>query len=296
MPSSTPAITIPVSSGQSSHRPRGDYTPAAADYTCHQHWDAYTPEQHALYRQLVQRQMKLNPGRACEPFIAALHAADAAQHIPDYARVSEQLQHATGWQLAAVPGIIPEAAFFSLLAARIFPVTYWIRSPEEFEYIVEPDLFHDFFGHVPLLFNPVFADTMQAFGRGGMHAVALGCTRYWARLYWRTIEFGLIHTADGLRAYGAGILSSPGELLYSLQAPKPQRIAFDLERVLRSQYRIDTFQDCYFVIDSFEQLFDVMTTDFAPLYAQLASLPEYAPDTLLPGERTYPPLPEQSAE
>jgi phenylalanine-4-hydroxylase len=157
-----------------------------------------------------------------------------------------------------VPGLIPEEAFFSLLAERRFPVTDWMRKPEEFDYVVEPDIFHDLFGHVPLLFNPVFADYMQAYGAGGMKASRLDACELLARLYWYTVEFGLIHTPQGLRAYGAGILSSAGELRYSVTSPEPKRVGFDLQRLMRSRYRIDTFQASYFVIDSFQQLFNAV--------------------------------------
>ena len=162
--------------------------------------------------------------------------------------------------------------FFTLLANRKFPVTDWIRKPEEFEYIVEPDVFHDLFGHVPLLFNPVFADHMQAYGAGGLKAHALGACEQLSRLYWYTIEFGLINQADGLRAYGAGILSSSGELVHSVKSAVPNRIALNLLRTMRTRYRIDSYQQTYFVIDSFQQLFDMTAPDFAPLYAQLKSL------------------------
>ena len=159
--------------------------------------------------------------------------------------------------------------FFEHLAHRRFPVTVWLRTPEEFDYIVEPDLFHDFFGHVPLLFDGVYAEHLQAYGRGGLKALPLGGLTYLARLYWYTIEFGLVRSPDGVRAYGAGLLSSAGELPYCIDSDTPRRIAFDPLRMMRTEYRIDAFQDIYFVIDDFEQLLRDTAPDFKPYYTRL---------------------------
>jgi phenylalanine-4-hydroxylase len=279
----------PVTYGKGERPPRGDYARAGADYTMAQNFAGYRPEQHALYAKLYQRQICQMKGLASEEFIASLSALDAAEHIPNLEQVSEKLRKKTGWELAAVPGLIPEEAFFNLLAHRRFPVTEWLRSPEEFDYVVEPDIFHDFFGHVPLLFNPVFADYMQAYGIGGLKASSQSACELLARLYWYTVEFGLIKSDQGLRIYGAGILSSATETQHSLFDAKPNRIAFDLERIMRSEYTIDSFQGTYFVIDSFEQLFDATGPDFSPIYTRLKGLPTYSANTLLPGEKTYPP-------
>lgn len=266
---------------------RGDYSHADANYVVQQDWDAYTPDEHALWRRLYQRQARLLPGRAADVYIESLARLDAEGGIPRFDRVSETLHAATGWRLVAVPGLVPEQTFFEHLAARRFPVTVWLRKPEEFDYIVEPDIFHDFFGHVPLLFNPVFADHLQEYGKGGLKAMPLGGLQYLARLYWYTIEFGLMETAQGLRAYGAGILSSGGEIEYCLTSPKPRRIAFDAERVMRTLYRIDDYQDTYFVIRDFEQLFTETAPDFTPIYARLSQQAPYPADTLLPGEKHW---------
>jgi phenylalanine-4-hydroxylase len=263
---------------------RGDYSRADAQYVVEQDWEAYTPEQHALWRRLYQRQEKLLPGRAASLFIKSLARLDAHEGIPRFEQVSDILQRATGWRLVAVPGLVPDAVFFEHLAARRFPVTVWLRKPEEFDYIVEPDVFHDFFGHVPLLSDPVFADHMQAYGKGGLKAMPLGGLPYLARLYWYTIEFGLIQDPEGLRAYGAGILSSGGEIIHCLSSPKPRRIPFRLERVMRTLYRIDDYQDGYFVIRDFHQLFEETAPDFTPIYARLSQLEPLPADTLLPGE------------
>ena len=263
---------------------RGDYTTADADYVVRQDWEAYTPAQHALWRQLYARQAALLPGRACDAFIANLAKMNAADGIPDFARTSAILSAATGWTLVAVPGLVPEKTFFEHLAARRFPVTVWLREPHEFDYIVEPDVFHDFFGHVPLLFDPVFADHLQEYGKGGLKAMGLNGLTYLARLYWYTIEFGLIDTKDGLRAYGAGLLSSGGEIEHCLSSPKSRRIAFATERVMRTLYKIDSYQETYFVIQGFDQLFAETAPDFTPMYARLQALPALPADSLLDGE------------
>lgn len=263
---------------------RGDYSAADDQYVVAQDWAAYTPAQHALWRRLYQRQAKLLPGRACELFIDSLAQLNAADAIPQFARTSEALFKATGWQLVAVPGLVPDQVFFEHLANRRFPATVWLREPEEFDYIVEPDVFHDFFGHVPLLFNPVFAEHLQEYGKGGLKALTLDGLPFLARLYWYTIEFGLIQSEQGLRAYGAGILSSGGEIDYCLKSPKPKRIAFNLARVMRTLYKIDSYQETYFVIRDFHQLFEETQPDFTPIYASLKRLAPLCADSLLPGE------------
>jgi phenylalanine-4-hydroxylase len=278
----------PVTYGASSRPPRGDYSTARDDYTCDQNWSAYTPAEHALYARLFQRQLKQVPGQACDEYVESLARLGIETEIPRFEDVNRGLRAATGWEIVAVPGLIPEHPFFALLASRRFPVTVWLRKPEEFDYIVEPDVFHDLFGHVPMLFNPVFADYMQAFGQGGLKAEGLHALEYLSRLYWYTVEFGLINTAKGLRVYGAGILSSAGETVYSLTDAKPQRLAFDLQRVLRTPYRIDDYQNVYFVIDSFEQLFAATAPDFTPIYPEIAAQPTL-PMHRLPGEPLFEP-------
>ena len=268
----------PVVYGSSHRPPRGDYARAGADYTCAQNHAAYTAADHSTYRRLYERQSALLPGLASEAFIAALPSLGIKDHIPRFEEINERLRPATGWEIVGVPGLIPEVPFFTLLANRKFPVTDWIRTPEEFDYIVEPDIFHDLFGHVPLLFNPVFADYVQRYGEGGLRAAGLGACELLSRLYWYTIEFGLIREAGGLRAYGAGILSSAGELDYAVRSPVPQRRPLQLERTMRTRYSIDSYQGTYFVIDSFQQLFDLTAKDFAPIYERLRGLPEFAAD------------------
>jgi phenylalanine-4-hydroxylase len=263
---------------------RGDYSCADANYVVAQNWAAYTPAQHALWRKLYERQARLVPGRACDAYIESLAQLDAADGIPDFERTNQSLRRATGWELVAVPGLVPDQTFFEHLANRRFPVTVWLREPHEFDYIVEPDVFHDFFGHVPLLFNPVFADHLQEYGKGGLKAMRLDGLAFLARLYWYTIEFGLIQSPQGLRVYGAGILSSGGEIEYCLTDPRPRRIPFSVERVMRTLYKIDSYQETYFVIRDFHQLFEDTAPDFTPIYERLKKLEPLAADTLLPGE------------
>ena len=263
---------------------RGDYTDISDDYVVQQNWDAYTSEEHALWRRLYQRQAELLSGRACNEFIESLNALKAADGIPRFDTTSEALFKATGWRIVAVPGLIPELVFFTHLANRRFPVTVWLRNPDEFDYIVEPDVFHDYFGHVPLLFNPVFADHIQEFGKGGLKAMQLGGLDQLARLYWYTIEFGLVQSEEGLRAYGAGILSSGGELKYCLEPSPSRHIALNVERCMRTLYKIDSYQETYFVIRNFKQLFGDTAPDFTPLYKRLKLQEPLAANTLLSGE------------
>ena len=279
------ATDAPVTFGASTHGLRGDYRDMRADYTVTQDYSTYRDSDQDRWRRLYARQMRLVPGRACPEFLRVIETLGYATGIPRFDEVNGRLGRATGWQVVAVPGLLPEHVFFSHLAARRFPVTVWLRDEHEFDYIVEPDIFHDFFGHVPLLFDPVFADYMQAYGRGGQKADGLHALEYLARLYWYTVEFGLIATPAGLRIYGAGIMSSPSEIEYALASPTPNRIRFDLRRVMRTRYRIDSFQETYFVIDDFGQLFRETEPDFTPLYAEIAAAPQLAADTVLPTDR-----------
>ena len=282
----------PAVYGNSERPPRGDYSRGGkvnADYTCPQNYAAYTAADHETYSRLFKRQSALLPGLACDEFIAALPALGDSNHIPHFEELNSRLRRAAGWEVVAVPGLIPEVPFFTLLANRKFPVTDWIRRPAEFDYIVEPDIFHDLFGHVPLLFNPVFANHMQAYGAGGLKAHGLGACEQLSRLYWHTIEFGLLRQRGAIRAYGAGILSSSSEMAHAVRSNEPNRIALDLLRSMRTRYKIDSYQQTYFVIDSFQQLFDLTAPDFTPLYAQLKNLQELPPDAVLPQDARFDP-------
>lgn len=261
-----------------------------------QNWSRYSEEEHAIWHFLFERQQKLLAGRACREYLDGLRGlgvvpTDQARGlkahggIPDFRRLSDILDRATGWRIVAVPGLVPDDVFFACLAKRRFPSTRFIRRRDQLDYLQEPDVFHDIYGHVPLLMNPVFADYMQAYGEAGLKALRLGYLRQLARLYWYTVEFGLIATPQGLRIYGSGILSSAGESIYCLDDKRPHRVRFDLRRIMRTAYRIDRYQDTYFVIDGFDQLFAATRADFAPIYPVIARLPDISPDRLLPGER-----------
>ena len=273
--------------GESGHELRGDYSRMRPDYTVEQQWERYSQPDHELWRRLYRRQALLIPKYACDEFSGALEMLDFGGDIPRFEVINERLRPATGWQLVAVPGLVPDLTFFEHLASRRFPVTVWLRTPQEFDYIVEPDIFHDFYGHVPMLFNPVFADYMQAYGRGGIKAHERGAIEMLSRLYWYTVEFGLIDTRQGLRTYGAGILSSGGEIGYCLDSPDPNRIGFDLLRIMQTRYKIDTFQETYFVIRSFDQLFEATAPDFTPYYEQLRGREPHAPSAVLATDRVY---------
>ena len=261
---------------------------AASDFTIEQNWRGYSEEEHAVWRLLFERQQKLLVGRACGEYLDGLGALGvAAGGIPDFLRLSDVLERTTGWRIVAVPGLVPDAVFFGHLARRRFPSTCFIRRPDQLDYLQEPDVFHDICGHVPLLMNPVFADYMQAYGEGGLKAQGLGHLERLARLYWYTVEFGLIATPAGLRIYGSGILSSAGESIYCLDDPRPHRLGFDLRRVMRTRYRIDRFQETYFVIDDFAQLFAATRRDFTPIYREIAVLPDLDPDAVLDSDRRF---------
>jgi phenylalanine-4-hydroxylase len=244
---------------------------AAADWTIDQGWETYAQAEHEVWITLYERQTALLPGRACDAFLRGLDALDLHRSgIPDFRRINEELRRLTGWTVVAVPGLVPDDVFFDHLANRRFPAGQFIRKPHELDYLQEPDIFHDVFGHVPMLTDPTFADYMQAYGRGGQRALGLGRLANLARLYWYTVEFGLMETPQGLRIYGAGIVSSRTESIFALDDPSPNRIGFDLERVMRTPYRIDDFQQVYFVIPSIQTLQDVTLRDFGPLYDRLA--------------------------
>jgi phenylalanine-4-hydroxylase len=264
------------------------YVPVYASGVVEQPWASYSRTDHEVWDTLFQRQRELLPGRACQEFmdgVARFGLGDGG--IPKFTELNRVLGASTGWEVVAVEGLLPDEVFFDHLAHRRFPVSWWIRKPDQLDYLSEPDLFHDLFGHVPLLLNPVFADYMQAYGRGGMKAFGIGpdALMNLTRLYWYTVEFGLINTAEGLRIYGAGIVSSKGESIYSLDSAAANRIGFGLERVMSTRYRIDTYQQTYFVIDSFEQLFDATRPDFTPIYAQLREQPAHAAGDVLESDR-----------
>lgn len=261
---------------------------ARADWTIDQNWDGYSQAEHDVWITLYERQTKLLPGRAADPFLKGLEALDLHRAgIPDFARINEELKRLTGWTVVAVPGLVPDDVFFDHLANRRFPAGQFIRKPEQLDYLQEPDIFHDVFGHVPMLTDPTFADYMQAYGQGGQRALGLGRLHNLARLYWYTVEFGLLETPQGLRIYGAGIVSSFAESVFALDDPSPNRLGFDLERVMRTPYRIDDFQQVYFIIPSLQSLLDATLQDFGPIYARLAAVEDIPIEAVLPQDRVF---------
>lgn len=266
---------------------RSHHPDIKADFTIPQRWDRYSAAEHAIWRRLFERQLKILPGRACPEFLDGLTRLElGTDKIPDFEDLSERLFARTGWRVVAVPSLVPDDVFFEHLANRRFPAGQFIRKPEQLDYIEEPDVFHDVFGHVPMLAHPIFADYMQAYGKGGQRALnEFGALKNLARLYWYTVEFGLIASPEGLRIYGSGIVSSSAESAYAVESPSPNRIAFDLERVMRTDYRIDDFQETYFVIPSFDELFAETYKDFAKIYAKLADGLSHRPGDILAEDR-----------
>ena len=256
---------------------------AATDWTIPQAWNAYSPAEHAMWGTLFARQKALLESRAVPAFFRGLDVLRLSKPgIPDFDELSEHLMALTGWRVAAVPGLVPDEVFFRHLANRTFVATRFIRSPAQIDYLQEPDIFHDVFGHVPLLADAAFADFMQAYGEGGLRSLSFNALDRLARLYWYTVEFGLIRAGGGLKLYGSGIVSSFGESRFALEDSSPHRIAFNLARLMRTRYRIDDYQQTYFVIDSFEDLLrQTRETDFAPLYRALDALPDLDPATVL---------------
>jgi phenylalanine-4-hydroxylase len=263
----------PVNLANKTHNPnaglRGDYGAMGNDFTVQQHMASYTDAQQDRWQRLVARQLALIPNRGCKAYLDAVSMLDMGRGIPSFDALNVSLRTASNWSIVAVPGLLPDEVFFSHLAHRRFPVTVWLREEHEFDYIVEPDLFHDFFGHVPMLFTPVYADYLEAYGKGGLKAMALDALPWLGRLYWFTIEFGLVREDGALRAYGAGVLSSPKELVYALESELPQRLAFDVLTPMRTPYMIDDVQSTYFVLDSLQQLREETRPDFTPLYETL---------------------------
>ncbi|MET3438635.1 phenylalanine 4-monooxygenase [Sphingomonas sp. 1185] len=259
---------------------------AGADWTIPQGWAHYTAEEHATWDTLFARQSRLLPGRASEAYLRGLDVLKLSRPgIPDFEELSERLMALTGWQVVAVPGLVPDDVFFDHMANRRFVAGNFIRRPDQLDYLQEPDVFHDVFGHVPMLADPVFADYLAAYGRGGQRALGMDALKYLGRLYWYTVEFGLVREDGDLRIYGAGIVSSYSESRFALEDPSPNRIGFDLARVMRTEYRIDDFQQNYFVIPSFEELLRAtLETDFSPLYAQIKALPDIPVAEIVDGD------------
>ncbi len=258
----------------------------AHDHTIPQRWEHYTAQDHAVWKTLFERQTALLPGLACAEFVEGMRDLPiSAQGIPNFAELNEVLKPQTGWQVVAVPGLVPDEVFFEHLANRRFPSGNFIRGANQLDYLQEPDVFHDVFGHVPMLMHPVMADFIQMYGEAGLRAQRIGKLTELARVYWYTVEFGLVkevvNGVQALRIYGAGIASSFTESVYAVQSASPHRIGFELERVMRTHYRIDDFQESYFVLNSLDDLLGLARIDFAPIYERLNHGPSYQPGDVL---------------
>ena len=255
------------------------------DFTIDQDWASYSPAEHSRWDRLFKRSRAILQDRACDEFIAMLNTLELSQSgIPHMEKLSDRLEKITGWRVVPVSDLVPDEVFFDHLANRRFPAGAFIRPEEEMDYLKEPDVFHDVFGHVPLLANPVYANFMQAYGKGGQRAMRLGHLANLARLYWYTVEFGLLRTDIGLRIFGAGIMSSYTESVFALESDSPNRIAFNLERVMRTKYIIDDFQQTYFVIDSFEKLLEECYQDFGTLYERVSRATDFEAHELCDGD------------
>jgi phenylalanine-4-hydroxylase len=274
-----------VADAEANPRNRFRAAPRNEDFTIDQDWNSYSAAEHERWDRLFARSRAVLQDRACAEFLEMVSVLELSRSgIPDMRRLSERLEPITGWRVVPVAGLVPDEVFFDHLANRRFPAGAFIRPEKEMDYLEEPDVFHDVFGHVPLLANPVFADFMQAYGKGGRRAIELGRLQNLARLYWYTVEFGLIKTQEGLRIFGAGIMSSVAESAFALESDSPNRVSFDLARVMRTRYIIDDFQQIYFVIDSFRGLLDECYRDFGPLYERMATASDIEPHALIEGD------------
>ena len=251
----------------------------AADWTIPQHWERFTPAEHRVWDVLFARQQEMLQGRAVADFFRGLDVLRLSRPgIPDFDELNERLHARTGWTVVSVPGLVPDDVFFAHLSRRCFPAGNFIRAADSLDYIEQPDVFHDVFGHVPLLAQPAVADFMQTMGAEGLAALEAGALHRLSRLYWYSVEFGLAREQGETRIYGAGLLSSFGESRFALEDPKPRRAPFDLKRVLRTRYRSDAFQEGYFVIESFDALLRVLTdANLAALYCELEGTEDLAP-------------------
>nr|WP_136249903.1 phenylalanine 4-monooxygenase [Ningiella ruwaisensis] len=237
----------------------------------------WSKDENERWSRLYHRQIELLKGRACNEYMQGISLLNMpADKIPQLPDIDKVLQETTGWKTAPVPALINFTEFFTLLANKQFPVATFIRSEEEFDYLQEPDVFHEIFGHCPLLTNPAFAHFTHTYGKLGL-AANKEDRAYLARLYWFTVEFGLVNTDEGLRIYGGGILSSPGETIYALESDKPERVDLVPLDVLRTPYRIDIMQPIYFQLERFNQLFDLAELDIMSLVEQAKALGLFEP-------------------
>jgi phenylalanine-4-hydroxylase len=258
-----------------------------AECVTEQKWDAYTLRDHQTWNTLFNRQLETLKGRISQEYLDGIRTLKlSAEEVPNFEKMNKYLRAATGWEVLPVPGLIASKPFFSMLANRQFPAGTFIRTPEQLDYLEEPDIFHDVFGHVPLLSHPAYADYMQAYGNAGLIALDHQGIKFLARLNWYAIEFGLIKSGGDFKIYGAGIMSSFGEAKYFANDPSAHILQFDLERVLRTGYYIDDFQATYFCIDSFEAFFkECIERPFKPLYRSCRNNPTLTPFELVASDK-----------
>ena len=261
----------------------------ADDWSMPQNWDQFSQSDHARWSEFAAKQTEALEGMACGAFLEGVRALELDKlGVPEFEKWNERLSSLTGWEVVAVPGVIPNEPFFKMLAERKFPVANFLRQGPSFEYNDEPDMFHDVFGHMPMFIDPTFGEFMTAYGRAGLRAEKMGMSDWLGRLYLHTVEFGLIHEGGGLRAYGAGLMSSLGETVHALTSHEPRRLHFDLERLMRTDWPFDTFQPTYFVIESFEALLEEMeTTSLKQIYENVRDLPLIPIGESVPSDRPY---------
>ena len=274
-----------AAAGEISPKNRFADLPTNDDFSIVLDWSSYTPAEHDRWNRLYARCIETLKSRACPEYLEAITKLNLGGNgIPDMSRLSDELEKYNGWRVVPVAGIVPDYAFFDHLANKQFPAGAFIRPEHELDYLEEPDIFHDIFGHIPLLTNPAYAEFSQAYGKARKRAIEYDCLENLITLYWFTIEFGLVRSGDDLKLFGAGMMSSAAEAKFALEDPSPNRIAFDLERSMRTKALIDDFQQTYFVIDSFEALLAACAQDFGPIYERVAGKDLYQPHEILPSD------------
>lgn len=261
----------------------------ADDWSMPQNWEQFSDSDHARWSEFAAKQTKALEGLASDTFIKGVRALELDKMgVPEFDRWNERLRDVTGWEVVAVPGVIPNEPFFKMLAERKFPVANFLRQGPSFEYSDEPDMFHDVYGHMPMFLDPTFGEFMTAYGRAGLRAERQGMSDWLGRLYLHTVEFGLIQDGGSLRAYGAGLMSSFAETVHALKSDAPRRLQFDLPRLMRTDWPFDEFQPTYFVIESFDALLEEMeTTSLKHVYEEVAGLPLIPIGESVAGDREY---------
>ena len=268
---------------------------ANPDWSMPQNWEQFSASDHQRWSEFAARQAKALEGLACDTFLDGVRALELDRMgVPEFAKWNDRLRSLTGWEVVAVPGVIPNEPFFKMLSERRFPVANFLRQGPSFDYSDEPDMFHDVFGHMPMFIDPAFGEFMSAYGRAGIRAERLGMSDWLGRLYLHTVEFGLIKQRGELRAYGAGLMSSHAEAVHALTSNTPRRLQFDLPRLMRTDWPFDEFQPTYFVIESFEALLEEMeTTSLTHVYDEVRDLPLIPIGEAAPGDRPYVMSPSQ---